>query len=172
MNKFSLYVILIPCFIFTSEIITNFKINGNTKTQDSIILSQIEHPLYVQFNPTIGAQDQLNIYNLDIFSFVQIGYIDSTYHILVQEKSDFSIQPLIKNNDAVGRGGGAKIIFNNIRGLSNQIETGITFGDVKHIYIQYKNSVLHNKKTFYSLITSYEQNQNIIDNYNGKYSNI
>ena len=34
-------------------------------------------------------------------------------------------------------------LSNNIKGLGNQIESGITFGDIKHIYIKYKNALLY-----------------------------
>jgi len=171
MKKILLYVILSSYFIFPSDLITNIKISGNTKTSSEIILSQIKHPMNMPFNVIMATDDQENIYNLNIFNFVNVGYIDSTYHILIQEKSNFSISPFINKNDVSGKGIGPKIIFNNIKGLGNQIESGITFGDIEHVYIKYINSLLNNKKSFYSIITTYEKNHNKIDNYDRTYSN-
>ena len=91
MKKILLYVILSSYFIFPSDLITNIKISGNTKTSSEIILSQIKHPMNMPFNVIMATDDQENIYNLNIFNFVNVGYIDSTYHILIQEKSNFRI---------------------------------------------------------------------------------
>ena len=96
MIKKIIYCIFISCWVYTNELITNIKINGNTKTKDYVILQEIKHPTGITFNSLIAKADQERIYSLDIFNFVQIGYIDSTYHILVQEKQNYSISPKIK----------------------------------------------------------------------------
>ena len=76
MKKILLYVILPSYLIFPSELITNIQISGNTKTSSKIIISQIEHPMYAPFDIAVATQDQLDIYNLNIFSFVNIWYIE------------------------------------------------------------------------------------------------
>ena len=170
MIKKYLYFIFILCFVYTSEIINNIQISGNIKTKDKIILKVVQHPMGVPFNSSIAKKDQENIYNLNIFNFVQIGYIDSTYHIFIEEKSNFSISPIIKKNNTLDKGFGPKILFHNIKGNNNQIEGGGTFGEIKYLYIKYKNSLINHKNQSYSIISLYEKNKNIIDNYTQIYS--
>ena len=91
MIKKIIYLIFIIYSICASELITNIKISGNIKTKKQIILQEIKHPVGIPFNTSIATKGQKHIYNLGIFNFVQIGYIDSTYHVLVQEKQNFSL---------------------------------------------------------------------------------
>ena len=165
MIKKYLYFLFILSFVYASDLIKNIQISGNTKTKDKIILKAIQHPLGISFNSTIAKKDQEDIYNLNIFNFVQIGYIDSTYHIIVEEKSNFSISPLIIKNNSLDKGFGPKILFHNIKGNNNQIELGGAFGKIKHIYIQYQNSLINRKNQSYSITSFYEKNKNIIDSY-------
>ena len=98
MIKKIIHLIFISFGICDSELITNIQISGNIKTKEQIILQEIKHPVGIPFNTSIATKDQKHIYNLGIFSFVQIGYIDSTYHVLVQEKRNFSLIWNFKNS--------------------------------------------------------------------------
>ena len=172
MIKKIIYCIFISCWAYTNELITNVKINGNTKTKDYIILQEIKHPIGITFNSSIAKADQERIYNLDIFNFVQIGYIDSTYHILVQEKQNYSIGPKIKKSNTLDKGFGLKIKFHNINGINNQIESGITFGKIKYFFTKYTNSLINKKNHFISVLSEIEKHDNLIENYSKVYSNI
>jgi len=166
------YFLFISSLIYTSELITNIQISGNTKTKEEIILNVLKHPTGIPFNTSIATNDQKRIYDLDIFNFVQVGYIDSTYHILVQEKRNFSLKPEIKKNNTLDRGVGLKIKFNNVKGNNNQIESGFTFGDIKYFYLQYTNSLIKKNNQTLSILSQHEQNNNLIEQYKGIYSNI
>ena len=172
MIKKFIYCIFISCWAYTNDFITSVKIHGNTKTKDHIILQEIKHPIGVTFNTSIAKADQERIYSLDIFNFVQIGYIDSTYHILVQEKQNYSISPKIKKNNTLDKGFGLKIKFHNINGNNNQIESAVTFGKIKYFFTQYTNSLINQKNHFFSVLSEIEKHDNLIDNYSKIYSNV
>ena len=171
MMKKIIYCIFISCWLYANELITNIKISGNTKTKNYIILQEIKHPIGITFNSSIAKADQERIYSLDIFNFVQIGYIDSTYHILVQEKQNYSISPKIKKN-TLDKGFGLKIKFHNINGNNNQIESGVTFGKIKYFFTKYTNSLINKKNHFISVLSEIEKHDNLIENYSKVYSNI
>ena len=93
-----LYIFLfISNNFYATNYISSISTVGNSKTPNQIILKQIQHPINQTFNPTIAFQDQQRIYKLDIFTYVHIGYLDSAYMVIVQEKKNLSVQPLIKN---------------------------------------------------------------------------
>ena len=172
MMKKIIYCIFISCWLYANELITNIKISGNTKTKNYIILQEIKHPIGITFNSSIAKADQERIYSLDIFNFVQIGYIDSTYHILVQEKQNYSISPKIKKNNTLDKGFGFKMKFHNIKGNNNQIESGLTFGKVKYFFAEYTHSLINRKNHFFSILSEYEKNNNLIEDYSDLYSNV
>ena len=163
-----MYILLYTSLNHAAHLITDISITGNLKTPEYIISNQIKHPLDAEFNNTIALEDQNRIYNLDIFSYVQVGYDHSTYVVLVQEKKNITFQPLFKKIDGVGWSYGTKIFFNNIKGSTNQlglsIGTGkINLGEMKYIY----KSPFSNKAKL-SISYKIDENQDIDEQYHIK----
>ena len=145
--------------------INDISISGNLKTPEHIILNQIKHPLNSEFNDTIAREDQIRIYNLDIFSYVQIGYNGSSYTVIVQEKKDVSFQPLFKKIDGIGWSYGTKILFNNIKGSTNKLGLSLGIGKINLGKIKYIYKPPSNNRSKLSISYNIDENQDIDDEY-------
>ena len=87
--------ILIVSLLFSSDLILQkvdtIIISGNKKTKDYIIKREILHPMYTSLDSLVMFQDINRLYNLGIFSTVDINVIDNTYNLNLVES--FSIIP-------------------------------------------------------------------------------
>ena len=87
--------ILIVSLLFSSDLILQtvdtIIISGNKKTKDYIIKREILHPMYTSLDSLVMIQDINRLYNLGIFSTVDINAIDNAYHVNLVES--FSIIP-------------------------------------------------------------------------------
>ena len=63
--------------ICTASFVDNINIIGNSHTQFHIIQRELHHPIPGEFDSTLAAQDQNRIYNLGLFSTVEIFHLDS-----------------------------------------------------------------------------------------------
>ena len=87
--------IIILSFLFSSDFIPQkvdtIIISGNKKTKNYIIKREILHPMYTSLDSLVMIQDINRLYNLGIFSTVDINAIDNAYHVNLVES--FSIIP-------------------------------------------------------------------------------
>ena len=87
--------ILIVSLLFSSDLILQkvdtIIISGNKKTKDYIIRREILHPMYNSIDSLVMIQDINRLYNLGIFSTVDINATDNAYHVNLVES--FSIIP-------------------------------------------------------------------------------
>ena len=87
--------ILIVSLLFSSDLILQkvdtIIISGNKKTKDYIIKREILHPMYTSLDSLVMFQDINRLYNLGIFSTVDINVTDNTYNVNLVES--FSIIP-------------------------------------------------------------------------------
>ena len=161
-----MYICLYISISYASSIINNFSIIGNFKTPKQIILEQIKHPLNTEFNVKTAQEDQQRIYNLDIFSYVQIGYNNSSYVVIVQEKKNVTFKPILKKTDGIGWTYGTEVLFNNINGTANKAGLSIGIGQIElgQIKYIYKSPFNHGEKL--SLSYNIDKNKDIDDEYN------
>jgi len=71
-----LFLLLLNSICFTAQIL-DVKIIGNKNTRNEIILREINHPCPAEFDSSMAEKDRNRIYNLGLFSTVDIQRIDS-----------------------------------------------------------------------------------------------
>ena len=89
--------------------VKDIKIYGNNRTKDYIINREIKHNANAIYDSLISIDDRNRIYNLNIFSSVDISVIDSTYTIEVREAPRILPLPLFSYDEQKGIGYGAAI---------------------------------------------------------------
>ena len=133
--KLLIPIIITFSFLFT-ENISEIEIHGNKVTHDYIILREIIHPLNTEFSDSLRIEDQNRLYNLGIFSFVQIKKVNNIYQINVKEAFRFYPLPLIDIDESKGSEGtsyGLALSILNLNGKNRRFEVGSMFGN-KHVY--------------------------------------
>ena len=99
-------------------------INGNEHTQSHIIKREIHHPIPGEFDSTLAAQDRDRIYNLGLFSRVEINQINSSYTVFVVETFQLLPIPIVEYEEGKRLSYGAGITYLNFRGLNEQLSVG------------------------------------------------
>ena len=125
--------------INATQPINDVQIIGNSHTKSSIILREVFHPIPEKFDTLLSYKDRNRIYNLNIFSKVEIYPQDSTYTIFVNESPPYYAIPLINYNEAKGWSYGLGIKTDNFRGLNESIIVGAMFGEEPVYFIRYSN---------------------------------
>ena len=82
--------------ICTASGVESLIINGNEHTQSHIIKREIHHPIPGEFDSTLAAQDRGRIYNLGLFSTVEINQINSSYTVFVIETFQLLPIPIVE----------------------------------------------------------------------------
>jgi len=132
--------LFISISILFSQNIETIKIEGNKKTRDYIILREIAQEVNTKFNETNLIEDENRIYNLGLFSSVDIQIIESTYLITVSEMWYIWPFPIIKyDNKSEKISYGAGINHNNFRGRDTNIALGATVGNIREYFLWYEN---------------------------------
>ena len=67
--------------ICTASLVESINIIGNDHTQNHIILREIHHPIPGKYDSTLVLEDRNRIYNLGLFSTVEIEQVDSFYTV-------------------------------------------------------------------------------------------
>ncbi|SVB79524.1 uncharacterized protein METZ01_LOCUS232378, partial [marine metagenome] len=109
--------------------VESINIVGNDHTQNRIILREIQHPIPGEYDSTLALEDRNRIYNLGLFSTVEIKQIDSFYTVLLVETFRFYPIPLLDHNEAKGWSYGGAIAFLNFRGVNQKLSFGGVFGE-------------------------------------------
>ena len=137
------YLIILIFTQFTllfSQTIESIKIQGNSKTKEYIILREIKQEINQELDEKNIIEDKNRIYNLGLFSGVDIEVIENTYQVTVSEMWYIWPFPIIKydnKSDKVSYGGG--IAHNNFRGRDENIAIGATLGNVREYFLWYEN---------------------------------
>ncbi|MBC8311848.1 MAG: BamA/TamA family outer membrane protein [Candidatus Marinimicrobia bacterium] len=97
------------------------------------------HPIPGKFDTLLSQQDRNRIYNLNIFSTVEIYPQDSTYTIFVNESPPYYPIPLMDYNEAKGWSYGLGIKTDNFRGRNESIVGGAMFGEDPVYFLRYSN---------------------------------
>ena len=138
-GSFFILTFLSLSIINATQSINNIQIVGNKNTKSSIILREIFHPIPGEFDTLLSIEDRNRIYNLNIFSTVEIYPQDTTYKIFVNETPLYYPIPLIDYNDAKGWSYGLGILTDNFRGLNESVIGGAMFGEDPVYFLRYSN---------------------------------
>ncbi len=139
MKNFPVLSILILSSICTASYIDNLNIVGNKHTQFHIILRELHHPIPGEFDSTLALEDRNRIYNLGLFSTVEIDQVDSNYTVFLVETFRIYPIPLANHNEATGWSYGGGIAFINFRGMNQKLTLGGMFGEETTYFIDFKD---------------------------------
>ena len=77
MNNLLLLSLFFSFSICIASLVESINIVGNDHTQNRIILREIKHPILGEYDSTLSLEDRNRIYNLGLFSTVEIKQIES-----------------------------------------------------------------------------------------------
>ena len=134
------YFILLSTFqfYFASQI-TDIKIIGNKYTQNSIILREIHQDITGKYDSTLAIEDRNRLYNLGLFSTVNINLLDSTYTINLVETFHYYPLPIIEYDESKGWSYGLGIAFLNFNGLNQKLIIGGILGQETTYFIDFND---------------------------------
>ena len=131
--------ILDPAYLYSNIFVKEFRIIGNETTQSHIIKREISHPIPGVFDSTLANNDRNKIYNLGLFSKVEIIPTDSIYTIYLIETLKIFPIPLINYEEGKGMSYGAGLAHLNFRGLNEKIILGGMLGKEKIYFLEFYN---------------------------------
>ena len=102
MKYFIFFTLISLNSICTASQLEEIKIIGNEHTQNDIILREIQHPIPGEYDSTLAQGDRNRIYNLGLFSTVEIVRVDSSYTVFLVETFRFFPVPIVDYNEAKG----------------------------------------------------------------------
>ena len=126
-NKLFYFILLI--YYGNASVVQDIDIIGNHHTKKHIIIREIHHQFPGEYNSTHAQEDRNRIYNLGLFSTVEIYKIDSTYTIFLVETFRFLPIPLLEYSESKGFSYGAGISYLNFRGLNEKLLLGGMIGE-------------------------------------------
>ena len=139
MNIKNLLILILFSSLFTQPLL-QIKISGNRVTKEEIILREIHHPIAIEYSDSIRIQDQNRIYNLGIFSLVEISQQKDIYQINVKEVFRYYPLPLFDFDESKGKEGasyGFALNILNLNGKNRQLEFGGMYGNKNVYFIRY-----------------------------------
>ncbi len=148
--------------LINAEVEKTAQINGNNKTSEQTILTQINYSGNQIFNQEKMNDDINNLMKMGIFESVEIINNDNEYIINVKEKKLISYAPLIRKEDGIGWSVGPIININNINGKGKNLYFSSSIGALKSTSIKYFNQKILLEYTFnnYNSIESdYQMNK-------------
>ena len=123
------FILLVPLFLFSSDtLVKKISIVGNKNTKEHIVLREILHPKEETLDSVLLKEDINRLYNLGIFSSVDIKLINNVYEINVVES--FSILPdlVIDYSEITKKWSyGLGLAHINFLGLNQQLYLGGAF---------------------------------------------
>ncbi len=119
--------------------VETISIIGNDHTRDHIILRELQHPIPATFDSTVAGEDRDRIYNLGLFSMVDIQQVDSVYTIYVVETFPIIPIPIIEYDEGKGVSWGGGIAYLNFRGLNEKLIFGGVTGKQSTYFFDFKD---------------------------------
>jgi outer membrane protein insertion porin family len=145
--------------VCNASYINKINIVGNSHTKNNIITREILHPLPAKLDSNLLKEDRDRIYNLGLFSTVEIYSSDSTYNIFVVETFRFLPLPLIEYDEGQGLSLGAGISFLNFKGLNQKLLFGVIGGKQETVFLSFYDPWAYgNHGSISSEILRYYQN--------------
>ena len=139
MNNLLLLSLFFSFSICTASLVESINIVGNDHTQNRIILREIQHPIPGEYDSTLSLEDRNRIYNLGLFSTVEIKQIDSFYTVFLVETFQFYPIPLLDHNEAKGWSYGGGVEFLNFRGLNQKLIFGSQIGKENTYFLAFRD---------------------------------
>ena len=135
MTNKNILILILYSFLY-SQPLEEIRISGNKITKEEIILREIHHPLNYEFSDSIRVEDENRLYNLGIFSSVEIIQIGESYLINLVEIPQYYPLPLLDFDESKGKEGtsyGIALRILNLNGKNRNLELGGMYGN-QNIY--------------------------------------
>ena len=139
MNNLLLLSLFFSFSICIASLVESINFVGNDHTQNRIILREIQHPIPSEYDSTLSLEDRNRLYNLGLFSTVEIKQIDSFYTVFLVETFQFYPIPLLDHNEAKGWSYGGAIAFLNFRGANQKLTFGGIIGKETSYFLDFKD---------------------------------
>ena len=140
-KKIKYFLAFFPIFLSAYQNhVDTLIIFGNNKTKDHVVLREILHPINQPLDSVILKDDQNRLYNLGIFSSVDIQFEDNIYKVNLTES--FSIIPdLVIDYSEIAKkwSYGLGLAHINFMGLNQQLYLGGAFIGEKWFAISLSN---------------------------------
>ena len=94
MKILSVLILSVLFSIGKAEYVDQLNIIGNEHTEMYIIERELHQPIPGEFDSILATQDRDRIYNLGLFSTVEVEQVDSIYTVLIVETFQFYPIPL------------------------------------------------------------------------------
>ena len=137
MNISSIIISILLLTFCNASYINKIDITGNKYTKNKIILREILHPIPAELDSNLLGEDRDRIYNLGLFSTVEIYSSDSTYNIFVVETFRILPLPLIEYDEGQGLSLGAGVSFLNFKGLNQKLFFGAIGGKQEVVFLSF-----------------------------------
>jgi len=168
MNNLLLLALFFSFSLCTASLVESINIVGNDHTQNRIILREIQHPIPGEYDSTLSLEDRNRIYNLGLFSTVEIKQIDSFYTVFLVETVQFYPIPLLDHNEAKGWSYGGAIAFLNFRGANQKLTFGSIIGKETSYFLDFKDPWIKGDHVSLSGIVYQSVTKNPLYSYNYK----
>ena len=142
MKIFTILILLIGNLVYGDVWVSHTQIIGNQKVKDKVIQREINHIIPGEFDSTTTQKDRNRIYNLGLFSTVELYYEDSALVVYVVESPSVIPFPIIDYDEAKGADGwsfGGGISMLNFRGLNEKLSLGSAFGANKFYFLKFSD---------------------------------
>lgn len=139
MKFFYLLFILNLIPVSLASQIMDIKIIGNKHTLNEIILREVHLPIPGEYDSTLAREDRNRIYNLGLFSTVDVRQIDSSYTITLVETFRFIPIPIADFNEAKGWSYGGGVAFLNFNGLNQKLIMGGIGGEETTYFLNFND---------------------------------
>ena len=169
------YCLFLFSFLFSfdkeASLVDSIIINGNEKTKDHIIIREIKHPYNNSPLDSVILMDDINrLYNLGIFSNIEIFVENNIYNINVIESFNIYPIPLLEYNETKDElSYGPALAHSNLLGMNQKIFLGsFIYGDTGYI-LGYYNPWLYGNRINLGFLALNLNPENIFYNYNYRF---
>ena len=131
------WILFLLCISLKADTIQSIRIIGNNYTKEHVILREIQHPIPGEFDKFILEKDEDRVYNLGLFSTVDISTQSSVYIVTVVETFRVIPFPLLDYDEGKGFSYGGGIAYINFRGLNEKLTFGMLFGEEKTWFLDF-----------------------------------
>ena len=132
------FLIFLPISL-CAEAILSIRIIGNQYTKEHVILREIQHPVPGELDESVLEKDRNRVYNLGLFSSVDITVQNSVYTVTVVETYRYIPFPMLDYDEGKGFSYGGGIAYINFRGLNEKLIFGMTLGQEKTWFLDFRD---------------------------------
>ncbi|MBI64870.1 MAG: hypothetical protein CMG64_01055 [Candidatus Marinimicrobia bacterium] len=149
MQKTIIFILTIITFLYPKTI-RDIIVVGNKQIKQSEILDSLNHSVGDTINQTLIDQDYKKLLSISKIENVMITPIDSIYYIIIQEKKNIQVRPLINKDETLGWSYGLAIKFNKINNNPQSVDIGATGGKIENYFIDYVHDNIDNQNNIFS----------------------